>query len=401
MALDDVLVVGAGPAGSHIAGDLARRGYRVKVLEEHDAPGEAVCCTGIVGSECFRRLSKTGVKVLREARSAVFYSPTGKSIRLEKETPQAYVLDRLSLDQSLAREAEGHGAEYVFGCHVEDISTVDGHVQVRSLYEGKSSVLKARSLVAACGFNPGWISRLGLGPVDDFAVAAQTEVETTVSEVEIRFSRGLAPGFFSWLVPTADGMGLAGLITRERPGHYLRKFLSQLALEGKVSSFSVGIKYGKVPLRPPRRSYGKGILVVGDAAGQVKPTTGGGIYYGLLCGDIASEVLDGALRCGDLSERRLSEYDRRWRQVLGRELKTGYLSRLLFERLSDRDIDNLFDVVKAHSLDAMALSMTGFSFDWHGDILRRALKHRGVRQVMGSLLMSVLSRQGHALRSTG
>ena len=84
-------------------------------------------------------------------------------------------------------------------------------------------------------------------------------------------------------------------------------------------------------------------MVVGDAAGQVKPTSGGGIYYGLLCADIAADTLHRALQEGDFSAGMLSRYERKWKKRLGRELKIGYWARRMFERLSDGQIDRIFD----------------------------------------------------------
>ena len=389
--MDDVLVIGAGPAGSRFAGMMAKEGYSVRVLEEHNRAGDGVCCTGIIGRECLNMVASE-VKVLRPARSAVFVSPSGKTIRLEKDSPQAYVLDRAQLDRSMAEQAESDGAEFVFGCHVETAVTVNGHVEVHALRNGTSAVFWARVIALASGFSPGLSERLGFDSAGDFAVGAQAEVEIQGDyEVEVRFSRRLAPGFFTWLVPTTGNRALVGLICRRQSGRYLRVFLSQMEKEEKIRPGEPRITYGRIPLKPVQRSYADRMIAVGDAAGQVKPTTGGGIYYGFLCADIAAEVVGRALQADDLSRRRLAEYDRTWKKALQNEIRLGYLSRLVFERLSDSSIDELFDVVQAHALDKMALNLDGFSFDWHGGILSKALSHPGVRGVLGVALKGLLS----------
>ncbi|HLC23113.1 MAG TPA: hypothetical protein VJL08_01535, partial [Dehalococcoidia bacterium] len=178
---------------------------------------------------------------------------------------------------------------------------------------------------------------------------------------------------------------------RRQSGRYLRTFLSQMEKEGKIRPGEPRITYGRIQLKTVQCSYADRMIAIGDAAGQVKPTTGGGIYYGLLCADIAAEVVGRALQADDLSRRRLAEYDRRWKKALQNEIRLGYLSRMVFERLSDSSIDELFDVVQAHSLDKMALNMDGFSFDWHGGILSKALSHPGVRGVLGVALKGLLS----------
>ncbi|MFC1990959.1 NAD(P)/FAD-dependent oxidoreductase [Chloroflexota bacterium] len=123
-------------------------------------------------------------------------------------------------------------------------------------------------------------------------------------------------------------------------------------------------------------------MVVGDAAGQVKPTSGGGIYYGLLCADIAADTLHQALEDDDLSARRLVRYERGWKRILGRELKIGYWSRKLFERLSDKQIDRIFDIVKANGIDEAMLSAKDLSFDWHGRAVLKLLRHTVVSRAI-------------------
>jgi len=117
-------------------------------------------------------------------------------------------------------------------------------------------------------------------------------------------------------------------------------------------------------------------VVVGDAAGQVKPTTGGGIYYGLLCADIAANNLHRALENDDLSARNLASYEREWKKKLGRELKIGYWARKLYEHLSDRQIDRIFDIIKSNGIDEALLKKDDLRFDWHGEVILKLLGHR-------------------------
>ena len=121
------------------------------------------------------------------------------------------------------------------------------------------------------------------------------------------------------------------------------------------------------------------MIVVGDAAGQVKPTTGGGIYYGLLCADIAVDVLDRAIAGNDCSARALSEYERRWKKLLARELRIDRWARRAFERLSDRRMERLFRMVQEGKATESLLNAPDFSFDWHSRLILRALWRFGPR----------------------
>ena len=117
-------------------------------------------------------------------------------------------------------------------------------------------------------------------------------------------------------------------------------------------------------------------MVLGSAAGQVKPATGGGIYYGLLCADIAANNLHRALSSDDLSAKNLANYEKEWKRKLGRELKVGYRARKFYELLSDRQIDKMFDIIKSNGIDEALLKADDLSFDWHGGVVMRLMGHQ-------------------------
>ncbi|GAH60574.1 unnamed protein product, partial [marine sediment metagenome] len=150
----------------------------------------------------------------------------------------------------------------------------------------------AQAIILACGFGSGLPEKIGLGEITDFVSGAQAEVNTIdIDEVEVYFGQKPFPGFFGWLVPTNHDKGLAGLLVANAPALYLRNFLHHLRAQGKIASTEADMKFGTIPLGTLPRTYSDRMIVVGDAAGQVKPTTGGGIYYGLLCADIAANCL--------------------------------------------------------------------------------------------------------------
>ncbi len=220
------------------------------------------------------------------------------------------------------------------------------------------------------------ISSLGMGRHGDVTTGAQAEVEApSLKEVEVYFG-DVSPKFFGWLAPTAPGKARAGLLARHNPHGLLKEWLLQLAAQGKIISADVPLHYGGIPLKPLPRTFGDRVLVVGDAAGQVKPVTGGGIYYGLLCADIAAKHLDRALKTGDLSAASLAGYERDWKQLLGKELREGYFARRLYERLGYGFIDRLFRTVREQGIAEALLREPDLKFDWHGGALRRFVRHR-------------------------
>jgi digeranylgeranylglycerophospholipid reductase len=381
--MHDAIVVGGGPVGSHLARRLADKGHKVMVLERKLRVGEKVCCTGIIGQECVNTFAIDDKVILRKVNSATLFAPSGFSLHLYRPEPQACVLDRPAFDMSLAERAQRAGAEYNFSSRVIDITIQSDRAIVAVSCRGKESKIPAKAVVIAGGFSPGLNERLGLGTFKDFTAGVQAEVETAgLEEVEVYFG-DVAPGFFAWLVPTTPSMARVGLLARKEAGFYLKKWLAHLAQRGKIKALAEAkLSYGGIPLKPPTRTYGERMIAVGDAAGQVKPTSGGGIYYGLLCAEIAADTLHKALVDGDLSAARLALYQREWRKKLGRELRIGYWARKLFEHLSDRQIDRIFELIKAGGIDEALLKAEDLSFDWHGRTILRLLKYQMVAKTM-------------------
>lgn len=380
----DVIVIGGGPVGSYVAYKLAGIGHPVMVLERKRRIGETVCCTGIIGQECVSSFAIDDSVILRPVNSAKLFSPSGNLLRLWREEPQACVLDRAAFDIAMANRAQGNGAEYLLDSQVSRIEVEDDRVKIEAIHQKAGLNLEARGAVIATGFGSKLAKRLGLGNFGDFVIGDQAEVATTgVDEVEVYLGREIAPGFFGWLVPTSPRTARVGLLSRHNPELYLRKLLASLVAQGKIVSAEAKLSYGGIPLKPLGRTYGERLIVVGDAAGQVKPTSGGGIYYGLLCANIAADTLHQALQRDDLSAKSLAKYEREWRRKLGRELKIGYWARKLFERLSNNQIDRIFNIIKDNGIDEALLKARDLSFDWHSQAILMLLGRTVVSKALG------------------
>ncbi|MCI0896326.1 MAG: hypothetical protein J4N84_15645, partial [Chloroflexi bacterium] len=134
-----------------------------------------------------------------------------------------------------------------------------------------------------------------------------------------------------------------------------------------------------------KRTYRDRILVVGDAAGQVKPTTGGGIFYSLLVSEIAAQVMSEALNGDDLSASGLRNYQTRWHDLLGHELNVGYSARRLYEFLSDKQIGSLVQQAGANGINGELTGASDVSFDWHSRMIGNVLGH----PVLGAALKMI------------
>ena len=376
--MDDVIVIGAGPVGNHLALKLSKLGHQITVLEQQDEVAQTVCCTGILGRDCLEAFPLPSEFILHKAFSASIYSPSGKILRVEKQTPQAYVIDRRAYQRWLAEQAQQRGVRYITGCPVSNIHIDKDKAKV----EISTGILESHTVVVASGIGSGLVRRLGLDNLTDFTIGAQAEVASQINEVELYSGREIAPGFFAWLVPTGPGRALAGLFCRRQANLYLKNLLDRLYQQGKIASPEATPSYKRVPVGPLSRTYRPRMLLVGEAAGQVKPTTGGGIYYGLVCADIATDVLHQAFISGDFSARHFSHYQKEWKRKLGREIRIGRFARGLYQRLDDRQIDHIFSLAQADGIHQALLNSPDFSFDWHGEFILKALKYKALHGML-------------------
>jgi len=382
--LYDTAVIGGGPVGSQVAYRLAGLGYDIVVVEQKDTLGGPVCCTGIISQECLNHFAIDKNLLFRQANSARIFSPSGNLLRLWRQEPQACIIDRAAFDLAFAVRSQDRGVKYRLNSPVSAVEVRDDRVIIGVENSGgDSEFIEAKAAVIATGSGSKLVEELGFGKISDFAMGVQAEVETSgVDEVEVYLGQKIAPEFFAWLAPTSPRRALVGLLGRRRAGFYTKRLMTSLLEQGKIVSAEAELNYAVVPLSPLAKTYSDRILVVGSAAGQVKPTTGGGIYYGLLCADIAADNLDRALASSDLSAKSLAGYEKEWKKRLGRELRMGRWGRKFYEMLSDSRINRIFDIIKSSGIDEELLKADDLSFDWHGKVLLKLIGHQALSRTI-------------------
>lgn len=339
----DVIVVGAGPAGSYAACSLARRGYDVLVLEEHEAVGTPTNCSGLIGAEAFERYDLPRRSILRGFDSARFVSPAGHEALVSAGRTVAYVVDRAEFDRSLAEEAQAAGARYRLGTRCVALTRADGGLRadVRGP-DGTIGAVWARAAVVGTGVKYGLLKTFGASLPRKFLNTAQAEVLMSgLSEVEVYLGRDISPGSFAWAIPLDGERAKLGVSNAAKPLVCMERLLHHPRISARLLDGRPHIKSKPIPISPAPRTTFDRVLLVGDAAGQVKPTTAGGIYYGIVCAEIAARTLDEAFRSGDLTQRTMARYEERWRKEIGRELRVGSYFRRLGGRLTDAQIDHL------------------------------------------------------------
>ena len=393
----DVLVIGGGPCGSYAAMTAASLGSRVAVCEEHREVGVPKHCAGHISVSGFGRLNLAPPpeSIENEIMGAHIYSPAGREFSLRLERPVTYVINRELFDRHLMETAKKSGVEYFFGTKVRSLSTQGNSGRCVVEHEGGADSFSSKMVIDAEGSSANLLRRADL-PVPDPAnmvSAAQVEADGAEIEsddmVEVYLTKKYAPGLFAWIIPKRDGTSKIGLATNTgNPSQKLKDFMKEHPVASKKLR-SVALSKPSIHLIPlggvMRKIHHPGLLVVGDAASQVKPTTGGGVIFGLTCARIAGEVAREAVSKGDFSERLLSSYHSRCEEAIGFDLSAMRKIRRRMDKMSDEKMDKIFGIWNKFGV-TRALEKAG-DLDYQG---RSLLKVAGSPKALMGLAYSFL-----------
>jgi len=358
----DVVIIGAGPAGNWAAGRLADAGLSVAVVEEHRQVGEPRFCTGILGVKAFEEYALPCRPIQRVLSSATIHSPRGRSARIGRETPQAYLMDRALFDQLLAERAAEAGASYWLGSRAEAIA-IDpvGGVRVTIRRNERGATLRAEACLLATGSSRRLHAMTGLPAPAEFLDCVQAEYAATAPVgVEVFLGQSVAPGSFGWVAPVDERRVRVGVCVMGSALTYFHRLTTSPAMAGRLGEPLTPLRKRRVPIAPAASCVADRAMLVGDAAGQVKPLTGGGIYYSIRCADLAADTLIEAASTGDFSRRRLARYERAWRLAIGRDLAFGRYARRLLAWSSDRQFDALVGLCQTDEVQALIARSADF-----------------------------------------
>lgn len=343
--MHDVIVVGAGPAGSRCAGLCERAGLDVTVLEKKPRIGVPVQCSGLISRNIDRFVKVPRDCIEHTVKGAVVHGPGGTDIRLRKPGTAAYVIDRERFDLFMAGQVES-------GIHLE--------TGVESIHTGKDSLrlstsrgdFRARAIIGCDGPSSVVRKHFGVKPPEMVqGIIAMTDERDDSDSVELWLERKLCDGFL-WRIPRGRSVEYGMLGTGARFGD----------LEG---FFRLGRGYkrsaGLIPLGGCR-SYFERALLVGDAAAQTKPWSGGGVIYGLTCAGHVVRTLTAALEKEDLSEQALSVYEDAWRAELGRPISMGMMGRGLYKEMDEKQFSEVFRKLASQDLNSLDMDFPVFGF---------------------------------------
>ncbi|MEM4331789.1 MAG: NAD(P)/FAD-dependent oxidoreductase [Candidatus Micrarchaeia archaeon] len=370
----DIIVVGAGPAGSLAAREAAKKGASVLVLDRRKELGAPVRCGEGLGA---KYPEKFGIKLSPAAVSAHINGARVVAPNLKDDiiikTPETkgYVLDRKVFDKDLAKDAARAGASVFSKAEVYDLIQEDGKVKgVRVYFDGGRREVRSKIVIAADGAESVMARLAGMKDAVSTLYDTDYGMEYEMTNVkldengrdysdliELFFGREWAPRGYTWIFPKGKdvanvGVGIGGL---EAPNaiHYLHKFIADPRMKHRLGNASiVATKGGAIPVCQPIKEFVKdGFMVAGTAAHQVDPIHGGGIGLamnaGRLAGIVAGEcALDNKVDKASLDRYKTMWYDEEW----GKFSKRLTLRKVL-EKMNDDDFNSILSTINDEDID--------------------------------------------------
>ncbi len=375
----DVVIAGGSIAGLLCAREVANSGHSVLVLEEDYEIGTPEHCGGLVSISALEEL---GIVPHRKSlahyiETAEIFSPLGKRFSIESKKQKVAEINRRELDKQIALQAKKNGAEIrvktSFKGIIDDgVNTSDGKINCKIIVDarGVSSLINK--------------DRTGILSSAQYEVYADWIKKGTV---EVYFDQKKYPGFFAWIIPSSDGIGKVGVAGKGiNASQIIQEFLSS---KGNYST--IRKIFAPIWIKGPIKKFvSKNIVTIGDAAGQSKPTTAGGIYSCGLGGILAGRAISKYLKTKD--ENDLYEYQKLWMKKFGNEFEKQLLARKILERLDNDAINKLFDSVTPEVLKEIS---NKDDFDFHTSSIIKLLGVKGsfkaAKIIMASEMKNLLS----------
>ncbi len=361
----DVIVIGAGPGGSIAAKTAAEKGLSVLMIEKRQEIGDPVRCAEGVSKVWLRKHIEPDHRwICADLKGSRIFSPDGSMIEMAEEIAGGevgYVLERKLFDRALAYESAKAGADIMVKTRATGLIIEDGFVKgVKLMHLGEEKQIRSKVVIGADGIE----SKVGrwagidtsLKPGDIETCAQFLMSGTAIDQNYCYFYLGneIAPGGYIWVFPKGQGLANVGIgilgskSGKKRAIDYLREFVGKKYPDAKILEIDVG----GVPVSGSiERTIANGLMLVGDAARQSDPITGGGIINAMEAGKMAGEVAFEAISKNDVSTATLELYEKKWRHKIGMDIDNSLIVKDIFVDFTDKEIDSL-----AHSLEDVNFS---------------------------------------------
>ncbi len=385
----DVIVIGGGPSGLQTAYFLSSKNLKVALFEKDSEIGKDVVCSGVISKEAFTRFDLPTDSITGRLKEAELYSPSNKNINYSHPDESVVVVDRHIFDSSLSARAIKEGTEISLNSKVISLVCNENHVECEIKVGNEIKKYRSQVAVIATGVSFNLQESLGMGRPKKILMGIQVEIELEdIEKLKMYWGNQYSRGFFGWAIPLENGRAKIGLMTEKNPLEGLENILDQLGLKDNLHNGNYNIQRRGISFGRIKKSVSNRILAVGEAAGLVKTTTGGGIYYGLISAEIASTVISKAFNSNEFQPHHINNYEKLLNKEFSKELKFGEFFHSFYSDLTDNEINQLFEAAKKDKLLSY-ISENG-KFDWHKEAVINILKSPNIRKI----LLKRLIKQG-------
>ena len=372
----DVVIAGGSISGLMSAREIAKKGHSVLVLEEGFEIGTPDHCGGLVSKSALVELGIEPTEKTFDSMidSALIYAPSGKHIEINSKKQKVIVVNRRELDKQVARQAEQAGAEIRVKTGFKEktkigVKTTDGEIGCKVLVDCRG------------------VSALINNDRDGVLLSAQYEVYADWikdGRVEVYFDNAKYPGFFAWIIPSGNGTGKVGVAGREiNVSNLMEQFL-----KNKGNHSTIRKIFAPIWIKGPIKKFVvENTVIAGDAAGQSKPTTAGGIYSCGMGGIFAGNAITKYLESAD--QVQLKQYQKNWHDKFGKEFEKQRLARKILERVDNKTIDTIFDTITPKITDEIS---NKDDFDYHAIAIVKLLGMRKSLNAAQNIMSAEIKR---------
>ena len=372
----DAVIAGGSVAGLLCAREIAKNNFSVMVIEEDYEVGTPEHCGGLVS---FNGLQELGIIPQRKTfdhfiERAEIFAPNGNSITINSKKQKVSEISRRELDKQIAHQAQKNGAKINVKTSFQEktengIRCSDGDIDCKIFVDARG----VSSLIHK--------DRTGILSSAQYEIYAKWIKKETV---QVFFDQQKYPGFFAWVIPSGEGKGKVGVAGR---GINTTKAIEGF-LETKEDYSIIRKIFAPIWIKGPIEKFVDGkTVVIGDAAGQAKPTTAGGIYSSGMGGILAGKAISQYLRSEKESD--LEEYQKNWMSKFGKEFEKQSFARKVLERLDNQTVNKLFESITPEILEEISEKD---DFDFHTGSIVKLLGMKGSLKTAQALIGNELKK---------